>query len=254
MKTIQKRIRSNPIIMRILRQPSGSTVVWWLIGIVSLITLIGSLFDKENRLINWLTFMGGLTLLINAMWGIQTAAAQTCLMTQSEPYQLLFLTTLSDMKLIEAHIFAAIYRLRLVLVFMLSMIPAVLIRLTDTAFNNYNSCIRYVTECNPPTTTVVFHWFLVYSVSILAVIGVLLFGIALATALALWWRNRHAASIGAMLIAGFLIGFFFLFQRVSYPDNDPVATLGPAIPYTVLLYIAALGIILAAQHVARPRP
>jgi hypothetical protein len=251
---VQKRIQTNPVIMRILRQHRGSTAVWWLIAIVSLISFLGSLADKDNRLFNWLTFIGGLTLVVNPLWGAQTAAAQTCQMTKSEAYQLLFLTTLSDMKLIEAYIFASIYRLRIVLVFMLSMIPAVLIRLTDSAFNNYNFCIRYLSNCTPPTTTAVFHWFLVYSTAILAAIGVFLFGVVLATALALWWRNRHAAGIGALLLVSFLIGLFFLFPSVSQPDNDPIATLIPAIPYTILIYIATLGIALAAQRVARPRP
>jgi hypothetical protein len=237
---VQKRMRSNPIIMHMLRQPSRLTFVWWLIGGVSLLTLIGSLFDKDNSVMNVLTFIGGLTLLVNIMWGIQTAAAQTCQTTQSDAYQLLFLTTLSDMKLIEAYIFATLYRLRVALILTLGVIPSVIVHLTDLTFRD--------------STTAAFHWLLFFSISIVAAFGVFLFGIVSATELALRWGNRHAASFGVILLVLALISIYFSFFPASQLDNDPIFSIIPSILYTIILYALVLAILLESQRVARRRP
>lgn len=240
--------------MHEMRKPARFSVGWRWIGIAGLLSFIGSVFCKESTVINWLVFLGGTTIIVNPILGTWMAATSTCLVINAEPYELLFLTTLSNAKLLEGYVFSVLHRLRLSLALMVGSIPSVVIRLTDTAYNDYHWCILVQSDCRPPTTTVVFHWFLVYGISMFAALGVFILGILVATTLALWWRNRYGAGVSALVLVMSLMGFFFLFQSVSPVDKDPVATLGPAIPYTILLYVTAFGLVLVARRIARPRP
>ena len=137
-KFLPSRLRSNPLVLRTLRQPSNLHIVWRVIAIISLLSLIGALFFKDSVLFASLSVLGLLMLVVNPLFGAMTAANLICHTIKAEQYEFIILTTLSDMKLVEGHIFGVYYRLRIPLVLTLGLIPSVLIRLTDTAYASYN--------------------------------------------------------------------------------------------------------------------
>src|SRR5258708_27261275 len=144
---VQARIQSNPVITRMVRQSHGRRRAWRLIGLACLFTFIGLLIDRKASVINVMVFVGLLSLIVNPFFGVLTAANQTCQMIASESYQLLFLTALPDMKLVEAYIFAVLYRLRFPLVLMVGLIPSIVVRLMASG---YDRCMAYGTQCLPP--------------------------------------------------------------------------------------------------------
>src|SRR5262249_50626304 len=157
------------------------------------------------------------------------------------------------MKLVEGYAFAAFYLLRIPLLIALGLAPAIIVRLTQTVFTTYYFCGLYSNSCQPPDSGVVLTSFLSYCVGIVAVFGVLAFGIALGTALALWWRNRYAAGwVATICVVSLIVFSIGLISRLPTTD-DPITALAVAFLYTVLLYAVAIGIMLAAQPVARRR-
>jgi hypothetical protein len=247
---IPKRFRSNPLIMRTLRQPSKLRTVWWLISIVSLFSFIGTLFYKDTRPLLTVGLLEGLLLIVNPIFAAWTAANVICSEITGEQYELVMLTTLSNMKLVEGHVFVVFYRLRLPLILTLALLPSLVVRLTEYIYSNYYDCIRVSSDC---FRTIVLGQSLYNSITVLAAIGVLIFGIVLATTLALWWRNQYVAGICALIIVIALIVLFFLLPNRLSAIHDPITLLIPTVPYTILLYVIPIAILLSAQCVARRR-
>jgi hypothetical protein len=239
-----------------LQQSSGLAGVWWLIAIMSLFGFVGSLFFKNGTIINGIVLLGGLAAIVNPFLGVWLTPHMIWVATQSksEQYDVLCVTTLSDMKLVEGFFFFVLYRLRVPVVFMFALAPAVIVRLTDNVYNGYNSCALYRSDCQPPTSIAVFHWLLLNCTYLLVAVGVLMLGIALSMALSLWWQNRLAAAgFGTAVLTILLMGFFLLAPNGAFLDNDPATSLVRAIAYMVLIYVASFAVLLATQRVARRR-
>ena len=186
-KFLPTRIRSNPLVIRTLRQPSNLRTLWWLAAILSLLSLIGALFFKDSAVFASLSVLGALMLVTNPFFGAVLAANLIGRTIKTEQYELLILTTFSDMKLVEGHLFGVYYRLRIPLLLTLGLLPSVFIRLIDSAYTSYNFCMRYYgRSCQMPDTNVVLGQFFVYCGFVFATSVLLIFGIALSATLLLW--------------------------------------------------------------------
>ena len=250
LRLLPARLRANPLIMRTLRRPDGLRFAWWVVGFISLLSFIGTFGYKDSFPLLTVGLLEALLLIVNPIFGAWTAANVICLAVKTEEYELVMITALSDMKLVEGHTFAVFYRLRLPIILTLALLPSLGVRLTQYISSSYYYCARYSSECLRAT---VLRPALYYSVTIFAAIGIFVFGIVLATALALWWRNRDAAGTGAIVTVIFLIVVFFSLPNTRTTDSNLITTLVPTIPYTVLLYVMAGGIMFAAQVIARRR-
>lgn len=248
---LPSRLRSNPLVMRTLRQPAKLRVVWWLVAILSLFSFVGTLFYKDTLPFLAVGLLEVLLLLANPIFASWTAATVICLEIKAEQYELVMVTTLSNMKLVEGHIFAVFYRLRLPLILTLALLPSLVVRLIEYAYTSYSYCVHYDTDC---LRTIVLSQSLFYSLILFGAIGVLIFGIVVAMILALWWRNQYAAGIGATTIVISLIVLFFRLANRTTTNKEFIALLATTISYMMLLYFAAIGIMLVAQVVARRRP
>ena len=251
---VQTRIRSNPVITRILRKPSRLTSVWWLIGIVSLCSFIGSLFDihHANIPVFGIVILGMAMILINPILAMLTAIEVTgaTIITKSQEYGLVCATGLSDMKLIEGHIFAAFYRFRVPLVLMLGLIPSVVVYLMHGVYDAYIWCSQTQPDCLLPNKTVIFHWILFYGISILDVIGRIALGIVASIALVNWSKSQLEARLGMVMLT---VLFLCKLPQILYSASarDPIATLFPLFVYTVIIYLIVVIVVFAGQSFAR---
>jgi hypothetical protein len=253
-RAVYKNMRANPIIVREMHLRRGIKIRWWVFPIVCIVSLVGSLFYKQSTVVNLLVFVGVLALIANPIHATWLAANATSLVIKSEVYQFLYITAISNRKLIDGYVFSVFYQAKDLLLLTAALIPAVLVRLTDTVYNNYDLCGRTQAQCTPSVTSIVFHWVLLYSAWIVAAIGLLVLGVALSISLTLLLRNASVAGCGTLLFIVGLTIVFFLFQNVSWPDKDPIAALYLVVPFTIFLYIAAFAVINISQRVARPRP
>jgi hypothetical protein len=213
------RYDGNPLVTQLLRRypkrmwrtglifGSGSALVSMLVGVIALFIRheVGPI-----RLI--LALLGFLSLSILPFLAV-VAARLTYLELTGQPFQLLYLTTLDNSRIVQGYIFVALFHCRRLLLLILGFTPVLLLGLTYVAtFEPFVGCLLSSTQgalgCQTalPRPSVVDLWladFLLMAINFwTAVLLAATFGVGLAG----WWRQAFLTQC-TVAICTVLLGF-----------------------------------------------
>jgi hypothetical protein len=202
---------------------------------------------------------GILLLLILPFSTAWIAAQLTVRDVKEEAYEILCLTSMTNLKLVQGYLFASLYRIRLGLTAGISLSPVIIAQLISSRLNMITCNSGSMIPCyNDPTTPLAWEWivwvFMLVEV-FASVLGMIPLAAAIGVWLGLWWR-RTISIVGSIFVTVlFSVPTAFILQLVVVEDQRHLPTRSDIILlttfYLICTYILVIGIIYLGQHWAR---
>lgn len=255
----------NPLLSRLTSKPTRLTArgAFWLAFGLGLAGLIFSSlrFLNARASSDGLLFLPIGFLLISALTPpilALLAAIFTARHTQGGAYELLKATNISNAEIVQGSLYAALYRMRALLVVGVGAMPAMVIGMFDLnlrvaiifctimASPYMNDMQRALSNCKLPAPDTGLLWLSIT----LGLWGCGWLGAALGVALALWRRNTLLAAVVAPLaIIAAMIATFWVW--VSLLESGPVATWSISLVWMIAPYASAFALTRLSERWAR---
>jgi len=180
-----------------------------------------------------------------------TAVLMTVAGIRERQFELLYVTTISDARLLEGHILSALYRNRRLLLMVIGFAPiAIVWMLYVSTAENYVRCLHNVNPsrvCQPSSLISVLSALLAFIAISISVGGTCFLSTILGVWFAVWWRNRFFSSIVAVMLALTMVMILVIASiTLSIPD-----LLQRHLLYPPILYLFCGFTILVARSLAR---
>jgi hypothetical protein len=170
-----------------------------------------------------------------------TAAAVTVNEMQAKPFELLYLTTLSNQHLIIGYFINALDRFRGFFALIVGFAPFAIVSAVYTVLYN---CSQFY-PC-ALSFTVVLSGIMGFTVLAVNVIGICLLGAAFGVFLAAWWRNRITSTLIALMFS--IVAMTLTYATPSFSLSELLKQNLIALP---VIYVACAVFILLARPFAR---
>jgi hypothetical protein len=230
-----EQVKNNPLVMRAVRYgglPSLAGTLWLAIGLalLSLATSLAIFLQnpwRVNPVSLGLVVVAGAATLASPAITASTAAILTGRQSGSEEGQLLRLSSLPDAALVLGYMFAALYRLRLVLAVIVGLAPGLMVGML-----HLHAHFRASTVCSRPcpgdillNPLNVIGPLAIYASLLIEIAGINLAAVGLGVWLGLWSGKQPdlmAAALGLALLAGaVLVSLLVLRYGDRLPYDDP---------------------------------
>jgi hypothetical protein len=227
---------ANPLVTQLLRQyptrswriglifGSGSAIVSMLVGVIALFVR-----HEVGPIRLMLALLGFLSLSILPFLAM-VAAKLTCLELTSQPFQLLYLTTLDNARLVQGYIFVALFRCRRLLLPILGFTPVLLLGLTYVAtFEPFVGCLlsstRDTLSCQTalPRPSDVVLWLADFLLMAINFWTTLLLAATLGVGLAAWWRQAFLTQC-TVAIFTVLLGSTLIYGTLNSQPAQAILT------------------------------
>lgn len=241
----------NPITHRLNRRHRWPSLrqTFWLgfgFGLLNLAITTWALLNLHEALLRWLIFIGWGMLVIGPLLAAPIATMMTRRDLIGDQYELLFLTSLSDEKLVQGYIGAALYRLRLLIALGVGSIPMVTLTSIYLGLRYeaiYLSITGYygsVQDVASTPTMPEIAWLGVLAIGFSLFVGTFNFvAAALGVVSALRWHGRIGSMVVPFVlnsfIVGMLIGGFHVMLLISV-GNPYLLTFCQVIYFFICLY------------------
>ena len=230
-------LRSNPVFVRLTgncKWPSARVALWLSFGLglaalflTSQAALRMRAFDMDPLSAVLMVTAVVLTLLTPSIVA-SVATNLTSRDVSSEPYELVQLTTLPKNALVQGYVFAALYRMRLLISLTVGLMPALVIGLVQISFL---VLVTLYTSNMAPFLEQIVPLSLVFVATVIGLWGITFLATASGVGLAIRWRGSILANILAPLIA-LLAAFSFPLTALLTCKPGCLVMLGiAAIPY-----------------------
>lgn len=256
----------NPVAHRLTRQhrwPSLRLTFWlgFALGLLSLTISMWALLHLRENLLNFLLLGAWGVMLISPMLIAPMAAFMTGRDLKGDKYELLYITSLSDEKLVQGYILAALYRLRGLIVAGVGLMPALVISMVyvglryEAVFATQNGFYRSFQEETAVPNPAEITWLALVFMAVSFFIVSLNFPAAgLGVALALRWKSSVLsgvmASISIAMMLVLVVGGFNLLLFLSF-GNPFLLTFCQSIFLFICLYGMWVPMLSAAFRFAR---
>ena len=243
--------QSNPLVVRLTGKrswPSLRAACWLAFGLGLIgLALTSAVLLNARDAIGPLTFLPFSLIAFSAFVPpivALIAATLTVRDTHSESYELLTATDISDTAIVQGYVFAALYKLRLLLAMTMGAIPAIVVSVFDLVMRDRAAlCPFHVSSgsaCEPPPVTLGLVWLMI----VIGLWGLNGAAAALGVNWALRWQSEGAAVTFAtvvmfmlsLLAAGFWLAIYLPATTV------PLPTWLVAFVWMYSPYAAAIGI------------
>jgi hypothetical protein len=227
-RQIRHLFEQNPIIQRTFEYPSnytmrqllwGTVVAAWMLGAVGGVLILHGYYSLVNFL--WLVTWGTTVLSPVVMAGV--AAQFMVREIQTGEFELLYLTTMADDKLIWGYIISTMYRMRWLIAVMVAIMPLLVI-CTFYVLIWLNAIVTNISpyiQSNPPSQTEILLPTLAFMLLVIGMWEAAVLGTATGISFALRYRRRGMAIIVSIAAASFVM--FLLTSAVWFALLIPQA-------------------------------
>jgi hypothetical protein len=250
---------ANPLLVKEIRLPTRLNArkilkLGFGIGlVVSILSAVSLLFTYDTNLIILFTLIYGVIVISVAPFIAYTAAILTVNNMRAEQFDLLYLTTIRDARLIEGYILSACYRCRGFFAVLIGIAPFVITWATYlSVYSGYIRCLQYdiiPASCELPSPMLLPVALISFIVLSISLIGVYIFSASLGVFFAVLAKSRLLSGIAAVIVS--LIAICSVI--VILMSNDLLNTLLASLFYVPFPYLLSLSAVMASQPLARKK-